>query len=60
MIAYANRIKQDLLQVPSELLEREGAVSAAVGNGDAERFRFRNVQTQVALLKARSGLQDHQ
>ena len=39
VIAYANRIKQDLLQVPSELLEREGAVSAAVAQAMAEGAR---------------------
>ena len=39
VIAYANRIKQDLLQVPSELLEQEGAVSAAVAQAMAEGAR---------------------
>ena len=39
VIAYANRIKQDLLEVPSDLLEREGAVSAAVAQAMAEGAR---------------------
>ena len=40
-IAYANRIKQDLLEVPVDLLEREGAVSQAVAMAMAEGARRR-------------------
>ncbi len=39
VIAYANRIKQDLLGVPTELLEREGAVSASVVEAMAQGAR---------------------
>ena len=39
VIAYANRIKQELLEVPSDLLDREGAVSAAVAKAMAEGVR---------------------
>ena len=39
VIAYANRIKQDLLGVPAELLEREGAVSASVVEAMAQGAR---------------------
>lgn len=41
VIAYANRIKQDLLEVPVDLLEREGAVSQAVAMAMAEGARRR-------------------
>ena len=39
VIAYANRIKQELLGVPAELLEQEGAVSAAVVSAMASGAR---------------------
>jgi nicotinamide-nucleotide amidase len=39
VIAYANAIKRDLLGVPQELLEREGAVSDAVVTAMAEGVR---------------------
>ena len=39
VIAYANRIKQELLAVPAELLEREGAVSAPVVEAMAQGAR---------------------
>ena len=41
VIAYANRIKQELLGVPAELLEQEGAVSAAVVSAMAGGARRR-------------------
>lgn len=41
VIAYANRIKQELLGVPAELLEQEGAVSAAVVSAMASGARRR-------------------
>ena len=39
VIAYANRIKQGLLEVPAELLERHGAVSDPVASAMAEGAR---------------------
>ncbi|MCP9808950.1 nicotinamide-nucleotide amidohydrolase family protein, partial [Cyanobium sp. HWJ4-Hawea] len=39
VIAYANAIKQELLGVPAELLERHGAVSAPVAIAMAEGVR---------------------
>ncbi len=39
VIAYANRVKQDLLGVPAEPLERHGAVSDAVAEAMAQGVR---------------------
>ena len=41
VIAYANEVKQNLLGVPAELLERNGAVSAEVVRVMAEQVRIR-------------------
>jgi len=41
VIAYANEVKRTLLDVPAELLAREGAVSAAVAEQMARAVRIR-------------------
>jgi CDP-diacylglycerol--glycerol-3-phosphate 3-phosphatidyltransferase len=48
VVAYSNEIKQRLLEVPSELLERHGAVSAEVAQAMAEGAR-RQLDADLAV-----------
>jgi PncC family amidohydrolase len=48
VVAYSNEIKERLLEVPRELLERHGAVSAEVARAMAEGAR-RQLQADLAV-----------
>ncbi|WP_216902068.1 competence/damage-inducible protein A [Synechococcus sp. CCY 9618] len=55
VIAYANRVKQELLGVPGALLERHGAVSDPVAEAMAEGVRLRTGSTWAVAVTGIAG-----
>jgi CDP-diacylglycerol--glycerol-3-phosphate 3-phosphatidyltransferase len=55
VVAYSNRLKQALLGVPAELLERHGAVSAEVARAMAEGARDRLGSDYAASITGIAG-----